>query len=806
MILKEIHLHPFGGLTDTRVEFVPGLNIILGPNEAGKSTLVNAIYAILFFPSNLRKNSTDWKDYLAGFMPHPHGDTMKVSLRLSSPRGEEYVLTRCWGEERMDNLTLPQGNVVNSEKKIREIFDPLLKYGRGTYAGVFLARQEEMLNTLEILRKDGETPSTLTDILRTVVLESGGVSVEKVKKKVEEEKKQLLSLWDLSRDGPKDGRGLDNPFKKGLGKILSTYYEVERLKRKIEESQFIESRIAEKRSQIQEVLRETELEENKVREMEKNEKDIYDRSTVEPRLKLLQKEEEDLKEIMEKWPLEEGKLSELSRWLEEKEGEKQKLETEYHEAQQVVEHRKIRELHGQVKPLIEHLKSKQKEMQELPAVSPEDISSMEKIKQRIHKLQSALEAMRLKAEINVENPERLKITSGLKDAEEVHVEGELSVEAEGKLIVQGVNWLLQVQSAQYNVEEIMEEINYRNKILKDKLGKYSLTTFEEAKEKADKRKELAAEVQQLQERIKDRLGSMSFEKLEEQAAALPPDKQIRNPEEVKESLDRVKMDISDKKKDINLRKEQIQKWKGKYTSTKEVISKLTEIREEIAKKQDKLNQLAPLPPGYSTPEEFMQELRSSRQKSKDFRGRLYSLEKELVELQNKQYEESSEELQESLNSAEKELNRLKSRGRAACLIEEEINNIIQEIDRQSFVPLADSFIKYFQPLSNYRYEHVNMEGPLPKSVSSSENDLPVNLLSIGTRRGLSLALRLAMADYLWGEEGGMLVMDDPLVDLDPQRRKNAAEILRNYSSCRQLLVFTCDPDVAELLGGKVIQL
>ncbi len=49
-------------------------------------------------------------------------------------------------------------------------------------------------------------------------------------------------------------------------------------------------------------------------------------------------------------------------------------------------------------------------------------------------------------------------------------------------------------------------------------------------------------------------------------------------------------------------------------------------------------------------------------------------------------------------------------------------------------------------------------------------------------------------------------MDDPLVDLDPQRKKEAAKVLQDFSAARQLLITTCDPDVARLPGGMLIEL
>jgi hypothetical protein len=122
--------------------------------------------------------------------------------------------------------------------------------------------------------------------------------------------------------------------------------------------------------------------------------------------------------------------------------------------------------------------------------------------------------------------------------------------------------------------------------------------------------------------------------------------------------------------------------------------------------------------------------------------------------------------------------------------------------------------------------------------------LRYELLSAGTRDLFALALRLAMAELyldqgsggggtpqgtavaedtappknappagepvLAGEparaegaapsgSGGFLVMDDPLVDLDPDRQEAAAAVLGRFASRRQLLLFTCHPAHAALL-------
>ncbi|HET6781097.1 MAG TPA: AAA family ATPase, partial [bacterium] len=48
MILRRLRIQRFLGLTDETFEFAPGINVIVGPNEAGKSTLRRAIRTALY--------------------------------------------------------------------------------------------------------------------------------------------------------------------------------------------------------------------------------------------------------------------------------------------------------------------------------------------------------------------------------------------------------------------------------------------------------------------------------------------------------------------------------------------------------------------------------------------------------------------------------------------------------------------------------------------------------------------------------------------------------------------------------------
>ena len=63
MRVRSLHVHGFGRLTECAFEFAPGLNVVVGPNEAGKSTLGAALVASLY---GLQRGEKDrWRPWAA---------------------------------------------------------------------------------------------------------------------------------------------------------------------------------------------------------------------------------------------------------------------------------------------------------------------------------------------------------------------------------------------------------------------------------------------------------------------------------------------------------------------------------------------------------------------------------------------------------------------------------------------------------------------------------------------------------------------------------------------------------------------
>ncbi len=83
-------------------------------------------------------------------------------------------------------------------------------------------------------------------------------------------------------------------------------------------------------------------------------------------------------------------------------------------------------------------------------------------------------------------------------------------------------------------------------------------------------------------------------------------------------------------------------------------------------------------------------------------------------------------------------------------------------------------------------------------------------LSTGTREQVYFALRLAIVDHLDASgEPLPLLLDEILVNWDPERRARGLDVLSEVSDTRQVFIFTCHPHIAWEVserGGRVIEL
>ena len=806
MIIKKLRLAPFGAMNGAEYSFKQGLNVLLGPNEAGKSTLINALFAVLFIPPNVRKSSVEWNNLVKNCLPYPGGDTARVELEYQEEESQGTATYYCaWGDDRSERLIIPGGAEINDPENIRERLQKSLQHGRGTYQAVLFARQEEMNRTFENLREKPEATGSLADLLRSALFEAGGVPLEKLENSIEKEHKRLLSNWDLDLDGPRGGREINNPHKKNVGDVLKAYYEKEKLRRKLEDTRALEEQVKSLGQQLSEAGSEESQVNASLRELEKLEDDMRQRSKLEPELASVKQKETELKKIMDEWPRVEERVDRLEKDCDASAKKQNQLKEELQEAEKVLKDREKRDLLSRAKPLDEEVKKNEQELEKMPLLNEEDLRYLEEKQQEHEKLKAVAEAMKLKASIRTKTPFELTVTSGMEQTRRVYVDEETMLEGAGRLIIESEAWTINVQSGEKDIDKLISQAEQARKEFKEKLDQLALQDLDEARGLLNRRKEVKNAIEKNRLKLKEMLGELSFEQLTEKVAALDSDKNVRDPEQIRAELEETRISQETLKYRIEQEKAKLREWSEEYGSTDEAMNRLLTFRQQIQENEDKLNKLAPLPLEYDNIEQFFNRLKELRSSSANLREQIDALKTELFTAKGRLPEESTEEIETALEEAKKEFARLRRRAEALNLIYKEFCDLKKELDADTFVPLKKSFAHYLSLCTGDRYSLAELNGALPGKIATAEGKtLPVNLLSAGTTSGTALALRLAMAEYLLQDLEGFLVMDDPLVNLDPERKQTAAEAIRQFAEIKQMIVATCDPHTAELLSGHVV--
>ena len=263
MKLKCIRSDQFAGIKDIDIELTDGINLILGENETGKSTLIELIYQTLFRGDKLdgRKD----KGFMERFFPVPsesgvNGDCIDGTLIFEGNDGQ-YKLSREWDVRggTASGLVMPDRTRLKGAAKIDEVLSRELGYGQGIYNEVVFASQEREYAAIRHLleetlpSKASGDPSLMGELRSAVanaMLESGGVDVSELEEAIARKIEEYGSNWDDSTayGEPAGGRarhGLSNPWKKKVGKVLEAYYTKELKSKELKEVSGAEKRMEE---------------------------------------------------------------------------------------------------------------------------------------------------------------------------------------------------------------------------------------------------------------------------------------------------------------------------------------------------------------------------------------------------------------------------------------------------------------------------------------------------------------------------------------------------------------------------------
>ncbi|WP_409228769.1 ATP-binding protein [Gudongella sp. SC589] len=191
MIIRELHLHGFGKFNDFTLRLQPGLNIIYGPNESGKSTLHSFISGMFYgfrkpytkrtLYSNEHNRLTPWSgsNYSGSIVFEKDGQLYRIYRVFDKGKEEVKVFHELTGEDITDRTHIGESSKVLQPGE----------YFFGINSGVFS-------NTLFIGQQNMEPGESLAHEVRErlVNVSTGGdesISVERAILFLDEELREI---------------------------------------------------------------------------------------------------------------------------------------------------------------------------------------------------------------------------------------------------------------------------------------------------------------------------------------------------------------------------------------------------------------------------------------------------------------------------------------------------------------------------------------------------------------------------------------------------------------------------------------
>lgn len=265
MKINRIYLENYRIHEKLEVEFDKGINLLLGENGKGKSSILEAIGHALF-GSDLRGTQKDAIQY--------GKKSAKIQVEFTGVDGEEYIVTRKLpGTTSIYRKSNPELELQGKEDRIRELCG-IKGDIKDVYDNVIVAKQNEFISSFKATAKDRE--KTFDKVFNTEIYREiyDGYSKDvegKYKNEIAIEENSIKSISDIMEDSQevKEKLELEEEREKEFEKYLNNLSaELKEIKEKLNQISGTELKIEKINGEIrksEEVLNNITLQEEKLK-------------------------------------------------------------------------------------------------------------------------------------------------------------------------------------------------------------------------------------------------------------------------------------------------------------------------------------------------------------------------------------------------------------------------------------------------------------------------------------------------------------------------------------------------------------
>ena len=124
--------------------------------------------------------------------------------------------------------------------------------------------------------------------------------------------------------------------------------------------------------------------------------------------------------------------------------------------------------------------------------------------------------------------------------------------------------------------------------------------------------------------------------------------------------------------------------------------------------------------------------------------------------------------------------------------------------RTKALPIIEAHTKDIFDMFNLPYTDLELTDDFNVVLFGPHGEESVNMLSGGERIASALALRIGIAKALSGSAMELIILDEPTIHLDSQRRQDLVEIIKKLSSIPQTIVVTHDKEFEQAADRLIL--
>ncbi len=807
MVINKINITSFAGLNNFHANLMQGINVIVGPNESGKTTIFNAIKTCLLVPAKLTNTQ---QQKIAKFFPVNSGNTIEVSINIKNGT-EDIELTRKWGSNPMEYIVFNNGNKIEGKDAVEDFLINVLPANKGTMNYVLLTYQSGLQNFLKNYaeNKNGDINNTLSElgnILRNSLLQTDNVSVDIFKQNLNKMYNEYYEKWDIEKQIPETTQK-NTRYQKGLGSIATAFYKLEDIKIMLDNAMQIENDYEKAVKELSEVLSEYNEKKEFINKYEPLIEKYRQNQIHKTELENVNSTIEKLDNVSVDWIEKETQIKQIQKSeIPRLEKELEKLRIKEKKAREYAKLRELKKLYDNATEKQKDYLSKKELLENATDIDKKELEHAKKCMTNIKSNERFLSV----GNINVSFEAKEKTGITFKQGDETIQSIEMNAGDKkdfkdiSKINIQSKGFVFNASSSKIDFDKINAEIVKSKNELNAFYKKYKVDNVEQGEEKFSEYQQRQSDCNYAKKGFDEIRGEYDLKELKQRLRDFES-KATDSVEEIIKELSSYENELKNKMNEAEKLQVIINGYVAEYDTKQGVITKRND---KEFKKQDLIQKIkSNETKDTENIEQIKNTFENNNKRIKQLEIRRLELEKNKSALEAKLPEESSEQIQEELKYAKKEFENVIRRGKAVLKVKTVADKLITDFDQSTYSGIQERVKHYVSVITNKRYNDISIEKSVPSGlVNQTGNTLDLPRLSEGTKDALALATHLSMAEYFLKQAGGIFVIDDPLVNMDEKRIEFAVEAIKEFARKNQTLIFTCNEKTAALFEGNEIKL